>query len=220
MVYPVKSVYVTAPFGRPGSWAAGYHTGTDFRAQVGTALYAAKGGKVIHAGWGGYGSAYGHHVIIESWHRGRRIRHLYAHMTSDGVYPGQKVSTGQFIGRSGNTGNTTGPHLHYEERVSPFGYYNHRKPVLLGYKPLLARRKPTVSIAKVQPGKRNRHVKRVQRRLNRRLGGRDLPVTGYFGRLTRGKYRDWQEKLGYRGRGADGRPGRKSLEKLGFRVVP
>lgn len=218
MVQPVKYVYYTAIFGKPGSWQAGYHTGTDYRASVGTSLYATKRGKVLHAGWGGWGSAYGHHVIIQSWHLGRRIRHLYAHMSSDAVYPGQRVSTGQYIGRSGSTGNVTGPHLHYEERVAPFGYYNYRKPVLPYWKPRL-RRKVTVSLSKVRPGKKNRHIRRVQRRLNRRLGGRDLPITGYYGKMTRAAYRRWQEKLGYSGRDADGVAGRKSLEKLGFRVI-
>lgn len=219
MVQPVKYVYVTADFGRPGSWAAGYHTGIDYRAAVGTSIYASKRGVVKHSGYGGYGSSYGHHVVIESWHNGKRVRHIYAHMSSDAVYPGQKVSTGQFIGRSGNTGWSTGPHLHYEERVSPFGYYNHRKPVLQTYNPVI-RVKVRVSLSKVKPGKRNRHIRRVQRRLNRRLGGYNLPITGYYGAKTRESYKRWQQKLGYSGRAADGVAGRRSLEKLGFKVVP
>ena len=217
MVQPVKYVYVTAIFGKPGGWQAGYHTGTDYRAPVGTALYATKGGTVKHAGWGGWGQAYGHHVVIESWHNGRKVRHMYAHMSSDAVYPGQKVKTGEFIGRSGNTGNTTGPHLHYEERVHPFGYYNHRAPQLPHYRPIF-RRRVTVSLSKVKYGKRNRHIRRVQRRLNRRVSA-GLPITGYYGPMTKKAYARWQYKLGYRGAAADGHAGRKSLEKLGFRVI-
>ena len=216
-MYPLKYVYVTTPYGKPGDWQAGRHTGTDFRAPVGTSLYATWGGTVEHVGWGGYGSAYGYHVIVSCLTRfGQRRKVLYAHMTSSPLRSGERISPGQYIGKSGSTGRTFGPHLHYEERVSPFGYYNYAPPVFLSYNPI---RLVTVRLSKVQPGMRNRYVKRVQRRLNRRLGGRDLPVTGYFGPMTRKKYADWQRKLGYEGKDANGVPGRTSLQKMGFRVV-
>lgn len=215
MVMPVKYVYVTAGFGVPGSWAAGKHTGIDYRAAVGTSIYATKRGRVVHTGYGGAGAAYGNHVIIQSWHNGRRRRHLYAHLSSSAVYTGQKVSAGQFLGRSGATGNVTGPHLHYEERLYPFGYWNFTSPVLQKFRPPV---KVTVSLSKLKPGKRNRHVRRVQRRLRRRVN-KSLQITGYFGPATRQAYRKWQHKCGYTGADADGLPGRKSLEKLGFRVV-
>jgi murein DD-endopeptidase MepM/ murein hydrolase activator NlpD len=218
-MYPVKYVYVTMPFGQRGSWAAGYHTGVDFRASVGTALYATRGGTVIHKGWGGKGSAYGYHVVLRCRTRLGQTRHvLYAHMSSSPVYVGQKVKMGDYIGRSGDTGRTFGAHLHYEERKSPFGYYNHVTPVFLSYKPIIS---PTVYLSKLKPGKKNRSVRIVQRRLNRRKGiGPDIPVTSYFGKMTRTKYRRWQEKLGASGAQADGIPGRFSLEKLGLRVKP
>ena len=216
MVQPVKEVYITAEFGRPGSWAAGYHTGRDYRAPVGTSIYATKKGTVKHAGYGGLGPAYGNHVVIESWHGGYRVRHLYAHLSKNEVRVGQKVATGQFIGRSGATGNVTGPHLHYEERKYPFGYYNHQRPVLPTWTPAI---RVSVSLSKVQPGKRNLHVLRVQRRLKNRVEP-SLPRTGYFGSLTKKAYAKWQYKLGYRGTAANGVPGKKSLEKLGFTVKP
>lgn|SRR5574338_157670 len=218
-MYPTESVTITCSYGYPGKmWAAGYHTGTDFRASVGTPLYAAKGGKVVHVGWGGWGTAYGYHVIISCRTSvGSYRRCIYAHMTSSPLRYGQIVKAGQYIGRSGSTGHTFGPHLHYEERVSPFGYWQHRRPIFLSYKPII---KPTVSLRKVKPGKTNRHIKKVQRHLNRRLGGNDLPVTGFYGPMTKRHYKRWQERLGYGGSDADGIAGRNSLERLGFRVVP
>lgn len=214
---PLKDVYVTASFGVRGKWAAGYHTGVDFRAAVGTRVYATKGGRVVGTGWYPWGTSYGQHVVIESRHRGRRVRHGYAHMSRIYVSTGQKVRDGQILGLSGATGNVTGPHVHYEERVYPFGYWNHRRPVLHTWQPVIRVR---VSLSKVRPGKRNLHVKRVQRRLNRRLKGhRPLKVDGFYGPATKARYAIWQRSLGYRGRDADGVAGRLSLQKLGFRVT-
>lgn len=219
-MYPTGEVYVTAPFGVRGSWAAGYHTGTDFRAAVGTPIYATKGGRVVYAGYGGSkGVAYGNLVVIQSSYWTSKREHMYCHLSSFSVRSGQTVRTGQIIGRSGVTGNVTGPHLHYEERAYPYGYWDHKSPVFLAHKPI-ANRIRTVSLRKVKPGKRNRHVRRVQKRLNKRLAGGNLPVTGYFGEMTRKKYSDWQRKLGYEGKAANGIPGRNSLERLGFRVKP
>jgi murein DD-endopeptidase MepM/ murein hydrolase activator NlpD len=214
MVKPLKEIYVTCPFGRPGSWAAGYHTGIDYRATPGTPVYATKGGTVVGTGWYTWGTSYGNHVVIRSLHNGILRKHGYCHLTRNVVSVGQKVKVGQLIGYSGDTGNTFGPHLHYEERVSPFGYYNHRKPVLPDWKPVV---RVTVHLSRVKPGKTNRDIKRLQRRLNRRLNA-GLPVTGYFGSMTRRAYKKWQERIGYSGKGADGIPGRRSLERLGFRV--
>ncbi len=135
MTRPTLLNYVTCEFGRPGSWAAGYHTGIDYRAPVGTPIFATKKGRVTHAGTGGYGSAYGIHVIVESTHKGRKVRHLYAHLSKTHVATGTTVKAGDTLGLSGITGNITGPHLHYEERLSPFGYYNHRRPELPAWQP-------------------------------------------------------------------------------------
>lgn len=215
---PVKYVYVTAEFGVKGSWAAGYHTGRDYRAAVGTPIYATRSGTVVGTGWYPWGSSYGNHVVIQSWQGTKRVRHGYAHLTRYVVRTGQKVSAGQLIGYSGATGNVTGPHLHYEERVYPFGYWNHRRPEFPTQSPPV-RPRVRVSLSKVKPGKTNRHIKRVQRRLNRRIDA-GLPVTGFYGKMTKAAYARWQRKLGYSGSDADGVAGRKSLEKLGFKVVP
>lgn len=217
-MYPLNYVYVTVPFGVSGSWAAGKHTGTDFRAAVGTNVYATRGGRVTHVGWGGYGEAYGFHVIIAAKTiTGQERRVLYAHLSSSPLDAGEYVDMGDYIGESGETGRTFGAHLHYEERVSPFGYYNYASPVFLKYPKLF---KVTVRLSRVKPGKKNRHIRRVQRRLNKRLRGPDLTLSGYYGLKTRQAYKRWQEKLGYSGSDADGVAGRKSLEKLGFNVKP
>ncbi|MBY8344414.1 M23 family metallopeptidase [Streptomyces spinosirectus] len=111
---PVASYTITGTFGQPGSmWSSGYHTGLDFAAPTGTLIKAVHGGTVKEAGWAG---AYGYRTIItlddgtELW---------YCHQSSISVSVGQKVGTGDVIGRVGATGNVTGPHLHLE--VHPGG---------------------------------------------------------------------------------------------------
>lgn len=125
-VSPVPGKKITTPFGKKGSWAAGYHTGDDYACSVGTKVIATTAGIVKSGSWG---AAYGTHIIIETkFPKGKTVRHLYAHLSSKLVKTGAHVKAGQQIGKSGNTGRTTGPHVHYEERVSPYGYMNHRKP--------------------------------------------------------------------------------------------
>jgi murein DD-endopeptidase MepM/ murein hydrolase activator NlpD len=97
------------------SWSSGHHTGVDFPVATGTAVKAVGPGQVVSAGWGG---AYGYEVVIR--HSDGRYSQ-YAHLSALGVKAGQQVSGGQRIGRSGSTGNTTGPHLHFEVRTGP-GY--------------------------------------------------------------------------------------------------
>lgn len=119
-------------FGRKGRyWAAGYHTGVDYLTPTGSSIVAAIGGKVIHAGRGGWGAAYGIHVVVESRVAGRTYRTIYAHLASESVSVGQVLATGQALGRSNSTGNVTGPHLHMEVRVSPFGYWQHVNPKVI-----------------------------------------------------------------------------------------
>ncbi|WP_181808361.1 transglycosylase family protein [Streptomyces shenzhenensis] len=109
---------VDAPIGTPyhasGShWSKGYHTGVDFLAPTGTSVKAVEAGQVVTAGWGG---SYGYQVVIR--HADGRYTQ-YGHLSAISVRAGQRVSTGQRIGRSGSTGNTTGPHLHFEVRTGP-----------------------------------------------------------------------------------------------------
>jgi murein DD-endopeptidase MepM/ murein hydrolase activator NlpD len=120
---------VTTAYGVKGSaWAAGYHTGEDWNApdDEGKPAYSAVEGKVVFAGTsGGWGPAYGKHVIVEDA-TGERTAHC--HLSSIAVGLGENVVAGQELGLVGNTGNTTGAHVHVERRHSPFTYGSDEKP--------------------------------------------------------------------------------------------
>ncbi|MFE3600804.1 M23 family metallopeptidase [Streptomyces sp. NPDC059142] len=106
---PTSSYTLTSSFGQSGSlWSSGYHTGLDFAAPTGTPIKAVHSGTVKSAGWSG---SYGYRTVLEL-DDGTEI--WYAHQSSLSVSAGQKVSTGEVIGRVGATGNVTGPHLHLE----------------------------------------------------------------------------------------------------------
>lgn len=85
------------------------HAGLDFTADVGTEIYATGDGQVLSVD--NKLSGYGQHVIIQ---HGYGFETLYAHMSKAAVRAGEKVKRGQVIGYVGNTGTSTGPHLHYE----------------------------------------------------------------------------------------------------------
>ncbi|KUO19822.1 M23 family metallopeptidase [Streptomyces dysideae] len=111
---PTSSYTITSTFGQAGSlWSSGYHTGLDFAAPTGTLIKAVHSGTITQAGWDG---SYGYKTVLtlddgtEVW---------YAHQSSISVSVGQKVATGDVIGRVGATGNVTGAHLHLE--VHPDG---------------------------------------------------------------------------------------------------
>lgn len=111
------------PYGKAGSsWASGYHTGVDFPVPTGTSVKAVAAGRVVSAGWGG---AYGYQVVIR--HADGKYSQ-YAHLSALTVRSGQQVSSGQRIARSGSTGNSSGPHLHFEVRTGP-GYGTDIDPV-------------------------------------------------------------------------------------------
>lgn len=110
---PAPGRPITSRFGMrrdPIIGAAALHSGMDFRAGVGTAIRATAPGTVVSAGWaGGYGR------MVEIEHEGG-FSTRYAHMSKIDVREGQRITRGQVIGKSGNTGRSTGPHLHYEVR--------------------------------------------------------------------------------------------------------
>lgn len=115
---------ITSDFGwriHPIYGTSRLHAGTDFGVDEGTPVHAADGGVVVEAGWI---SGYGYTVIID---HGNGISTLYAHNSDVAVSPGQTVSKGQVVSYSGNTGGSTGPHLHFEVRINgeptdPMGY--------------------------------------------------------------------------------------------------
>jgi murein DD-endopeptidase MepM/ murein hydrolase activator NlpD len=116
IVYPVSSpAPITSPFGwrtHPITGSRRFHAGVDIGAAMGAPVVAAASGTVVSAGWnGGYGKA----ITIQ--HNGVQ-QTLYGHLSEVFVQPGQTIERGTVIGRVGSTGNSTGPHLHFESRMS------------------------------------------------------------------------------------------------------
>ena len=117
---------ISSPFGyrsAPTAGATTYHKGVDWATPTGTAVNASCGGTVAKAGWG---SGYGYVVYIDH-PDGRQTR--YGHLSKVLVSVGQTVTQGQKIALSGNTGVSTGPHLHFEilingSQVNPLNYLN------------------------------------------------------------------------------------------------
>lgn len=124
-IYPVSG-RVSSSFGRrkaPKKGASTYHKGMDFAVPTGTAIRATSGGVVTKAGWG---SGYGYVVYIRH-PDGKESR--YGHCSKVLVKAGQSVKQGEKIALSGNTGISTGPHLHFEilvggSQVNPLKYLN------------------------------------------------------------------------------------------------
>ena len=117
LVKPVSGI-VTSRFG--ARWGS-THTGTDIGAPSGTAIKAVAGGKVIFSGWKG---TLGKFIVVD---HGNGIQSYYAHCSTLLVSKGDTVTAGQQIGKVGNTGRSTGPHLHFEIRkngaaVNPQSY--------------------------------------------------------------------------------------------------
>ncbi|NXY96364.1 M23 family metallopeptidase [Streptomyces sp. BR123] len=111
-VSPLEDSYVSTQYRAGGGmWSSGSHTGIDFHAASGTSVHAVGLGTVVEAGWGG---AYGNNVVIK---HADGTYTQYGHLSSLSVSVGQQVTPGQQIGLSGSTGNSSGPHLHFEART-------------------------------------------------------------------------------------------------------
>ena len=128
MMWPLKDHYdISSPFGwrnAPIGSGGERHRGIDIPAPTGTPVYSATDGVVISSGWNG---SYGNAVMIKYTNN---IVIVYGHNSSLIVRAGQRVSKGQVISLVGSTGNSTGPHLHFEVRyngypVDPLKYLNH-----------------------------------------------------------------------------------------------
>lgn len=124
MIFPLnRSQFqlITTHFGDIDDMHSKPHKGTDYAAPPGTAIYAAKSGVVEIAG---YNNSYGYRVIIN---HGNGVKTLYAHASALYVKAGERVTQGQTIAAVGSTGNSSGPHLHFEiiindSRVNPEQY--------------------------------------------------------------------------------------------------
>lgn len=229
MALPVASPKITQPWGRPNTrYKAGRHTGIDFGMKVGTQLFAICDGTVVDTS---FDKSYGNKVVIEYTCNGVKYQDWFCHLDKAEVTKGQAVKAGQPIAKSGNTGNSTGPHLHLETRIAPFRYGNDvahpclelagivdpaapapKKPsvvqkVAAVVTPNVTKATKVVNFAELQAGQAD-DISLVQTALNVKVSGKwDTPTTT--------AYKRWQESLGFKGKDADGKPGRTSLIKLG-----
>lgn len=114
---PVSHYELSASFGNDGSRWSHKHSGQDFAVPIGTKVEAAHTGTIVKAGpnGGGDGPAYGNAIVIK---HGNGTYSQYAHLSQIDVHIGQSVEKGQKIALSGNTGNSSGPHLHFEIRTT------------------------------------------------------------------------------------------------------
>lgn len=112
-VLPVQGYDITATFGAGGGLWSSDHTGLDFAASYGAPVVSVAEGEVTEAGYAG---AYGNRVIVE---HADGTETWYCHLDGFAVSSGEQVSPGTPIGSVGMSGNTTGPHLHFEVRPDP-----------------------------------------------------------------------------------------------------
>jgi len=113
-ILPLKSK-ITSPFGKARIYNGtlkGYHSGTDFRAKIGTPILAANGGKVVLVKTRFYS---GGTVLLD---HGNGIYTCYFHMSKFNVKVGEVVQRGEILGLSGDSGRVTGPHLHFSARIN------------------------------------------------------------------------------------------------------
>ncbi|MFJ8675038.1 MULTISPECIES: M23 family metallopeptidase [unclassified Streptomyces] len=117
-VKPVDKYTLGSTFGLAGNMWTSKHSGQDFVVPSGTTVKAVHKGTVVKAGpnGGGDGPAYGNAIVIK--HDGGTFTQ-YAHLSKIEAHVGQQVGAGQEIAKSGSTGNSSGPHLHFEVRTGP-----------------------------------------------------------------------------------------------------
>lgn len=136
-MYPVPSqTVITFPYGVRYTSKRGVHKGVDFKCPTGRIAVAAVSGKVVHAGphkiGRGWGKSYGLHVIIDCDRFPDGSAGLwagYCHLSRIDVVVGQRVTQGQELGRTGNTGDSTGAHLHFEVQGGRFWHaFRHVNP--------------------------------------------------------------------------------------------
>ncbi|MGX1548729.1 M23 family metallopeptidase [Streptomyces adustus] len=113
-VAPTSDYWLSAGYAAPGGHWRHRHTGQDFAVPTGTPVHAVGPGTVVLVSCG---DGFGNQVVLR--HRDGYFTQ-YAHLSRIDVRPGQRVAAGQYLAASGATGNATGPHLHFEVRVTPY----------------------------------------------------------------------------------------------------
>jgi hypothetical protein len=157
---PVRGFRITTPYGRRNRrlWPwRGYHTGDDYACPTGTVVRATRAGRVDIVTYAG---SFGRYVRVN---HGSGITSYYCHLSRTSVRVGQRVSAGTVLGRSGATGNVTGPHVHYEERrrgIPRRPVYNKTSAPPRGYQP------PAFPKG-LRPGRKKPSAVRLQRALKR-----------------------------------------------------
>jgi len=246
MANPVKNPKISQPWGRPNPrYSAKRHTGIDFACPIGTPIFAVANGVIEDVITD---TSYGKVVILRCSSAEKKIVHIwYCHLSRQDVKKGQKVEEGAQLGLTGNTGNSTGPHLHLETRVAPFRYGNDVSNPFLDIAGIIDPNAPSErkiglwkkTIGAVKPassskptkvvhmsglvfGATNDDIKVVQSALVD-LCGAEINADGHYDDKTKEAYKLWQHKLGFHGKDADGIPGKKSMAELakryGFKLV-
>lgn len=239
MANPVAKPKISQPWGRPNPrYAAKRHTGIDYACPVGTPVLAVANGVIDNVLTD---KSYGNVVVLQV----DMYKIWYCHLSEPKVKIGDVVKVGQTLGLSGNTGNSTGPHLHLETRIAPFRYGNdvscpfiedpaaidknapadRKVPLLQKVVAAVTLPKPSVTkvvnVKELLAGQKD-DISLVQSALID-VAGTSVKVTGKWDVATRKGYQKWQESLGFKGKDADGNPGPTSLRKLGekygFKVV-
>jgi murein DD-endopeptidase MepM/ murein hydrolase activator NlpD len=113
-VWPTVAKYLSG-----NDYDPNVHRGIDIAGAEGNSIYATDSGVVVYAGWSNYG--YGNLLVVD---HGNGWQSAYAHMLSISVSCGMNVGQGEVVGSVGNTGNSSGPHLHFELNSSAYGKVN------------------------------------------------------------------------------------------------
>jgi len=218
------------------------HFAYDFAMPIGTPLFAVGSGVILGCNDGVRDQPRGRSagpnspsnwVLLGTTWKGKKITVYYQHMTRGlKVRAGQKVREGQRIGASGNSGNTTGPHLHiaasWGHRTSRYAYLangGNNNVVIFPTREIWANGSKvvpsaTVSLSSLVPGRRNAHIKTYQQALRAFGMAKHNPsgATGHYGNETKAMTRAAYRKLGW----LDGNlnvPGPRLLAKLGLTVI-
>lgn len=234
---PVANPRISQQYGKPNTrYKAGVHTGLDLAMPIGTQLFSIVDGVVVDTS---FDKSYGNKVVIEYLWDGVKYQDWFCHLDKAEVTKGQTVKAGQPIAKSGNTGNSTGPHLHLETRIAPFRYGNDvahpclpikdyvhpdapanrrislTQKVVSLTKPSIPAATKIVNLKELQAGQAD-DISLVQSALN-------VKVTGKWDAATKTAYAKYQNTLGFKGKDADGIAGKTSLTKLGqqygFKVI-
>lgn len=120
-----KPYPITFPYRAPGPYAYGYHTGEDHACPIGSECQVTWPGRVV--GIDIWGSPYGNHIVIRT--ENGKYDYGYCHMSHISKKVGDQVKVGESVGQSGDSGNTTGPHVHFEARPAGGHYGSDVNPI-------------------------------------------------------------------------------------------